>query len=119
MAGPVVSAEVAARLAEKYPHLADVAAGATVGDLVVSEKTEAFVNEHGVLAKRTVVLSRHRKYRMPDGKIVALDDVPEAPKAPVEQKTIGSLVNDEIGLLVPVSSAIDTEPPKKKAKTDK
>lgn len=81
--GQKVSAEVAAKLAEKYPRFADVAAEAVVGDLVVTRETKPFVNELGVLDKKTTVLSKHRKFRLPDGSSVVLDEVDEVPKATV------------------------------------
>lgn len=65
-----VSAVVAAQIAEKYPQYAEEAAGATIGDLVITTETRRLPTGGNL----KVELSRHRKYRMPSGSIAVLDE---------------------------------------------
>lgn len=71
-----VSKVTAARLAEKYPQFAAVASEAIEGEIVVC--TSSGMTDR---APAGTVLSRQRKYTMPGGSVVVLDEV-DAP-APV------------------------------------
>lgn len=91
-----VSVVVAARLAEKYPRLADIAAEAVLGALVVSKG------------------ARHRKYLMPGGQVVVLDE-PLPTEADVLRARLAVVEAENAALKAPKA---DAKPEKTETKAE-